>query len=932
MSDEPARTGTFRAHYDASQFRTDKWNELKHLTARWDRATRETDKESLKTAVRATLDAVEALENYWVFPGKRTCRQLRQLVDKGWHRILAQQTARIVRLLVDDAYRRRHIKDIIREDFSEGADGHTKPTESPDRPHNVETRPYFEVLLVDDLTPEEEADVRHGLLAMRQENDEFIYDVVVVPTFEDAVISVLFNHNIQSCVLRYEFAFETANPIPELLHYTTMFDRESVKQRALSEPAAQLGRTLKHLRPELDLFLVTDEPVEDIAGRKSRHFSRVFYHQEDYMELHLSILKGIHDRFDTPFFTALKHYSQKPTGVFHAMPISRGKSITKSHWIKDMGQFYGSNIFLAETSATSGGLDSLLQPHGPLKVAQEKVARAFGARKSFFVTNGTSTANKIVMQALVRPGDLVLVSRDCHKSHHYSLVLSGAYPVYLDPYPLTEFSMYGAVPLVEIKKQLLRLKKEGLLDRVRMLLLTSCTFDGVVYNPERVMQEVLAIKPDMIFVWDEAWFGFARFTPTYRQRTAMAAAQTLSSRFKSLAYQAQYIAWRQSQESKGVEDEAAWLENKHLPDPDRVRVRVYATQSTHKTLTALRQGSMIHVHDQDFDRLAHDAFHEAYMTHTSTSPNYQILASLDVGRRQVELEGYELVKKSVELAMMLRARIKEHPLLNKYFRVLDAHELIPGDYRPSGYAEICKNEGGFTLMDDAWAKDEFSLDPTRLTVHVGMTGSDGDTFRHLLMDQYDIQINKTSRNTVLFMLNIGTTRGNVAYLLDVLTKIAQEIEERVEQQSSMERRIAQNRISSLTEKLPPLPNFSSFHSAFAPFAKNNIVGDLRKAFFLAYDQATYEYLKLENEVAEAMKAGREVVSATFVTPYPPGFPVLVPGQIVSPEILAYLQALDVKEIHGYEPQYGLRVFTRAALEAMQTQRPTEEVRVGASAE
>src|SRR6185369_10864377 len=137
-------------------------------------------------------------------------------------------------------------------------------------------------------------------------------------------------------------------------------------------------------------------------------------------------------------------------------------------------------------------------------------------------------------------------------------------------------------------------------------------------------------------------------------------AHTLIHRYRSLTYQAQYIAWKQRQERRGAttEDDASWLEGEHLPDPDLVRVRCYATQSTHKTLTSLRQGSMIHVYDQDFERLAHDAFHEAYMTHTSTSPNYQILASLDVGRRQVELEGYELVKKSVELAMMLRARIR----------------------------------------------------------------------------------------------------------------------------------------------------------------------------------------------------------------------------------------------------------------------------------
>ena len=107
-----------------------------------------------------------------------------------------------------------------------------------------------------------------------------------------------------------------------------------------------------------------------------------------------------------------------------------------------------------------------------------------------------------------------------------------------------------------------------------------------------------------------------------------------------------------------------------LPDPDKVRIRVYVTHSTHKTLTSLRQGSMIHVHDQDFQHKVSDTFHEAYMTHTSTSPNYQILASLDLGRRQVELEGFELVKKQVEMAMVLREKVLMHPLLSRYFRFL----------------------------------------------------------------------------------------------------------------------------------------------------------------------------------------------------------------------------------------------------------------------
>src|SRR6202453_1625358 len=322
-----------------------------------------------------------------------------------------------------------------------------------------------------------------------------------------------------------------------------------------------------------------------------------------------------------------------------------------------MVHFYGLDIFLAETSATCGGLDSLLEPTGPLRQAQQLPAKTFGAQRPYFVTNGTSTANKIVVQALVQPGDIVLVDRNCHQSHHYGLMLAGAMVSYLDANPLNHCSMYGAVRLREIKRQLLELRKAGKLDRVKMLLLTNCTFDGVVYNPIRVMEECLAIKPDLVFLWDEAWFAFARFHPVYRPRTAMRAARTLIERLRLPEYRAEYGKFADEVGAIDAADDEVLLDRRLLPDPARARVRVYSTQSTHKTLTSLRQGSMIHVTDQDFSQKVEDSFHEAYMTHTSTSPNYQILASLDLGRRQAALEGFELVVKQIESAMRLRDAI-----------------------------------------------------------------------------------------------------------------------------------------------------------------------------------------------------------------------------------------------------------------------------------
>jgi arginine/lysine/ornithine decarboxylase len=897
-------------YYNASQFRLDSWNRLKNACLRLaEGRARERD----EALVRDMLEQLAPFEEYWAFPGHHNLAMLRRLFETDDFERLATMSTRIVGALMSGSYRRKHLKLLSTAEAEDKTEDEEEDLEEDERSRR---RPYFEVLFVDDLPLPRQRQQREELVKMRREEDSFTYEPVFVPSFEDALIAVLFNHNIQTVVIRYGFKLRSKHNLPVLTRYLAQTRCENLDDIEPQEYGILLADVIAAIRPELDLFLVTDQSVEEVAGRVGDACRRVFYNREDYFELHMNVLRGVEARYETPFFTALRNYSKQPTGVFHALPISRGKSITKSHWITDMGEFYGMNIFLAETSATSGGLDSLLEPTGPIKKAQELASRAFGSRHTFFATNGTSTCNKIVVQALIKPGDIVLVDRDCHKSHHYGLVLCGAHVIYLDSYPLDQYSMYGAVPLRDIKRTLLQLRQEGKLDRVKLLLLTNCTFDGIVYNVERFMEECLAIKPDLVFLWDEAWFGFARFGPTYRTRTAMYTAETLRAKYRSEEYRDIYEAHMAEREAISDDDIDALLDMRLMPDPDKVRIRAYATQSTHKTLTALRQGSMIHVHDQDFSAKVEEPFHEAFMTHTSTSPNYQILASLDVGRRQVELEGFELIQKQVEMAMTLRQRISTHPQLKKYFKVLTVGDMIPAEHRQSGIETYYDPDQGWNDIWDAWAGDEFCLDATRVTLLVGNTGLDGDTFKNeILMNQFGIQINKTSRNTVLFMTNIGTTRSSIAYLIEVLVKIARDMDENIEDMNAPERRVHDAKVRSLTKELPPLPDFSRFHDAFRPDPKSGTPeGETRAAYFLSYDEDKCVYLGLsDGSLDKAMKAGREVVSATFIIPYPPGFPILVPGQVISEAIIEFLRKLDVKEIHGYRPELGLRVFTEDAL-------------------
>ena len=900
--------------FSATEARLDRWQRLGSAT----QALAAAAPGAAAPRVENLLAELAPLESCWAYPGPTLFAELCRLAAGEDAAALARLTERVGKALLRGSY--RHDPALWKTDDAD------LPPDAPATSAALESgasrRPYFEVLVVrDGITPEQARRNRDELLQLRRPEDPFIYETVFVPSFEDAVVASICNFNLQAVVVYDGFPFRSRFDLPVMRAQLAPYLQDGASTLAPEDYGTALAKVIRNIRPELDIFMLTDRAVESLAAHlDAKNIRRVFYDIEELMEIHLSILEGVRDRYDTPFFSNLKEYARRPIGTFHALPIARGKSVFKSNWIHDMGDFYGINLFLAESSATTGGLDSLLEPTGNIKLAQEKAARCFGAQQVYFGTNGTSTSNKIVVQALLRPGDIVLIDRNCHKSHHYGCVLAGAQPVYLEAFPLHEYSMYGGVPLRTIKQALLALKAEGKLDRVRMLDLTNCTFDGHMYNTRRVMEECLAIKPDLVFLWDEAWFSFARFSPFHRRRTGMAAAEVLRERYRAPGYRVEYEAFRKKTAGWKADDKR-WLDVHLLPDPDRVRLRVYATQSTHKSLSSLRQGSMVLVNDEDFAAVV-EMFEEAFFTHTSTSPNQQIIASLDVARRQAELEGYELVMRATALALRLRREINGHPLISKYFRILSPAEMIPAELRQTGLRDYGPPHSTWKEVLDAWDNDEFALDPTRLTLMCGTAGFDGTQFKGLLAAQYDIQINKTSRNSILMMTNINNTRSDVAYLIKVLADISRDLEKKLGDSRSRPALEFMARVKSLVDDVPDLPDFSRFHDAFRADPKSRTSeGDMRAAFYQAYAAANCEHLALNGkEIDQRLKHGPELVSASFVIPYPPGFPIMVPGQVISPEILTFMRKLDVKEIHGYDAAAGLKLLKLAAKRAGRTQR------------
>ncbi|SDY64620.1 aminotransferase class I/II-fold pyridoxal phosphate-dependent enzyme [Nitrosomonas sp. Nm58] len=565
--------------------------------------------------------------------------------------------------------------------------------------------------------------------------------------------------------------------------YTLQSERRG--SRNLQMTALELVQKVSRFRPELNIYVLIAQEQEDevVDALFSETVDGYFYREErDYRGMYRILNAQLQDKARTPFYDQLKHYVLMAKDAWHTPGHSSGDSLRDSPWVSDFYEFIGEHIFRADLSVSVPMLDSLMEPTGVIAEAQKIAAKAFGARRTFFATNGTSTANKVIFQTLLAPGEKLLLDRNCHKSVHHGVVLSGAHPVYLDSSVNKKFSIYGPVP-----KQTLFSAIEQHAD-AEALILTSCTYDGLRYDLPPIIEAAHARGIKVII--DEAWYGFARFHPAFRPTALEAGAD-------------------------------------------------YATQSTHKVLSAFSQSSMIHVNDPDFNE---HLFRENFNMHTSTSPQYSMIASLDVARKQVTLEGYKLLSRTLELARELRSHINSTGV----FQVLELPELLPDEVK----------------------HDSIQLDPTKVTVDISRCGFTVEELIRELFEHYNIQVEKSTFNTLTLLLTIGTTRSKVSRLYDALMRIARE--------GRAPRRLYQT---------PEIPHFTELR--YLP----------RDAFYCGGELAPL--LDEEDKVNKSLE-GR--VCTDQITPYPPGIPVLVPGQTITNSVIHYLVSMlrsqKRVEVHG----------------------------------
>ncbi len=555
--------------------------------------------------------------------------------------------------------------------------------------------------------------------------------------------------------------------------------------RMLQMSALEFVQKITRFRPELDIYILIAQEQEDevVDSLFSEAVDGYFYREErDYRGIYRILNAQMQEKADTPFYDALKSYVLMAKDAWHTPGHSSGDSLRDSPWINDFYEFMGEHIFDADLSVSVPMLDSLMEPTGVIAEAQKLAAKAFGARRTFFATNGTSTGNKVIFQTLIAPGEKLLLDRNCHKSVHHGVVLSGAHPVYLDSSLNRKYGIFGPVP----KKTILRTIEEH--PDAQALVLTSCTYDGLRYDLAPLIEAAHA--KGIKVVVDEAWYGFARFHPAFRPTALESGAD-------------------------------------------------YATQSTHKVLSAFSQASMIHVNDPGFNE---HIFRENFNMHTSTSPQYSMIASLDVARKQAIMEGYKLLARTLALSKELRQQINSTGV----FRVLELEDLLPDDVR----------------------HDNIQLDSTKVTVDISECGYTVEELQSELFERYNIQVEKSTFNTLSLLLTVGTTRSKVSRLYDAMMRISRE-----------------GRTARRLYRTPEIPGFTSLK--YLP----------RDAFYSAG-----QYLAILDERDKINSALNGKVAADQITPYPPGIPVLVPGQIITADIMQYLAGLLRShkriELHG----------------------------------
>ncbi len=645
-------------------------------------------------------------------------------------------------------------------------------------------------------------------------------------------------------------------------------------------PGPDLDPAVLNLRNFIDevRFKNADVPIYIYGETKtSRHlpndilrelhgFIHMFEDTPEFVARHIireakSYLEGL----QPPFFKALLDYAEDGSYSWHCPGHSGGVAFLKSPVGQMFHQFFGENMLRADVCNAVDELGQLLDHTGPVAASERNAARIFNADHCFFVTNGTSTSNKMVWHHTVAPGDVVVVDRNCHKSILHAIIMTGSIPVFLKP-TRNHFGIIGPIPQSEFEPATIqaKIRANPLLKGVdskkvqpRVMTITQSTYDGVLYNTETIKGMLDGYIPNLHF--DEAWLPHAAFHPFYGPYHAMG--------------------------------------------KKRVRPKhsvVYSTQSIHKLLAGISQASHVLVQDSQNTKLDRQLFNEAYLMHTSTSPQYAIIASCDVAAAMMEPPGgTALVEESIAEALDFRRamrKVDEEYGKDWWFKVWGPEKLvdegigradnwiIQADGKRSKWHGFGDLASGFNMLDPIKATLVTpGLDLNGKFAKTGIPASIVTKF----LSEHGVIVEKTGLYSFFIMFTIGITKGRWNTLLTALQQFKDDY-----------------------DKNHPLwrimPEFCAHHPKYERMGLKDLCQFIHE-LYAKYDIArltTEMYLsdltpamKPSDAFAQIARRNTERVSidhligrvtTSLVTPYPPGIPLLIPGEVFNKKIVDYL--------------------------------------------